>query len=124
MSISSEEINKAQYITNKAGIQTAIIVPLENEEEDFRRLLTEFVESRNFKSVASLISLEQTINTLEILVKSTKDINLLEEIVNEIENLKEAIDDRLDSIVIAERAGEETISHEDVREQLKADGLI
>ena len=120
----SEEINDTQYITNKSGIKTAIIVPLEDEEEDFRRLLTKFVESRNFKNVTSLISLEQGINALETLVKSTEDLDLLEEIANEIENLKEAIDDRLDLIIITERAKEETISHEDVREQLKADGLI
>ena len=124
MPTSSEKIIDTQYITNKSGIKTAIIVPLEDKEEDFRKLLTEFVESRNVENVASLISLEKGVNALEQIVKSTKDLSLLKEIASEIENLQEAIDDKLDLITIAERAEEETISHEDVKAELKADGII
>jgi len=121
---SVKEISNTQYITDKFGVKTAIIVPLEDEQEDFRKLLTKFVESRNFKDIASLISFEQGVNALETIITSTNDPDLLKEIVNGIENLMEAIDDRLDSIVIAKRAEEETISHEDVRKELRANGLI
>jgi len=124
MPIVLEEISDIQYITNKSGEKTAIIVPLEDKDELFRKLLTEFVESRNFKNGDSLISIEKSIHTLETLIQSIEDPAFLEKVNNEIENLIEEIDDKLDSIMIAERSNEETISHENLIEELKADGLI
>ncbi len=48
----------------------------------------------------------------------------LEKVNNEIGNLLDEIDDKLDLITIAERSTEETISHQNLKEELKADGLI
>ena len=73
MSIVLEEINDIQYITNKSGEKTAVIVPLKDNEELFRKLLSEFTESRNIPKINSLISLEKSINTLETLIQSIED---------------------------------------------------
>lgn len=128
MSVVLEEINDIQYITDKFGEKTAIIIPLEDNSENFRRLLTQYIELLSFNDVDSLIKLEKSIHNLLLLVQTSKNPVILKELEKEIESLIEKIDekleDELDLSVIAERADEETISHENLKEELKADGFI
>jgi len=128
MPIVLEEIDDIQFITNKSGEKTAVVIPLEDKDESFRNLLAESIESRNFKNVESPVNLEKSIQALVTLIKSNNDPVFLKELGSEIENLIEKIDERIedefDLKMLAERAGEPTISHEEAKAQLKADGLI
>ncbi len=128
MPVVLEEINDIQYITNKSGEKTAIIIPLEESSKDFRRLLTEFIRTNSFNDVESLIKLEKGFNELMALVQSNKSPVILNEIANELANLLEKIDEKIedefDLSALAERSDEETVSHEKLKEELKADGVI
>lgn len=128
MSVVLEEINDIQYITNKSGEKTAIIIPLEGKNEEFRRLLTKFIESRSFNDVDTLIKLEKSFHDLMGLVQSSKNPMILKEIASEtasfLKMIDEKIEDEFDLNAIAERSDEETVSHETLKEELKADGLI
>jgi glycosyltransferase involved in cell wall biosynthesis len=72
MSVVLEEIKDIQYITNNSGEKTAIIIPLEGKNEEFRRLLTKFIESLSFNDVDTLIKLVKSFQTLTALVHSRK----------------------------------------------------
>ena len=128
MPIALEEIDDIQFITNKFGEKTAVIISLEDKDEDFRKLLNEFVEAGSFKDVNELISHEKAIQGLVTMVQKIEDPVILKVIMSEIENLIEIIDERIedefDLKTLAERAGEPTISHEEAKAQLKAGGLI
>ena len=124
MPIVLEEVSDIQFITNKSGEKTAVIISLENKNGSFRKLLTKFVETENFENVSALIQVEKAFRVLENLVQSNKDPVFLKEIGSEIENLMEKIEDDFDLNAIAERAEEKTISQAELREELNADGLI
>lgn len=128
MAVVLEEMTDIQYITDKSGEKTAIVIPLDNNGEQFRQLLTKFIESRSFNDIDSLIKLEKSFHDLMILVQSSKNPVILKELETEIENLIEKIDEKLedefDLSVIAERKNEETVTHEDLKAELKDEGFI
>lgn len=124
MPIVLEEIKDVQYITNKDGEKTAIIIPLDENSNSFHKLLTDFIEIRDYKNVNLLVTAEHIFRNLDTLIESIDDPEILDEAGKEIESLMEMIEDKIDLILIDRRKDEATVSHTMLTEELKRDGVL
>ncbi|MGC2238305.1 MAG: hypothetical protein WA584_19280 [Pyrinomonadaceae bacterium] len=119
-----EEIKDVQFITNKDGEKTAIVIPLDESNRSFRRLLAQHLEEGDYKNVGIIVAAVQILNDLKILIESINDTETLGEVSKDIELTLDAFEDRIDFLTIEARKGEPTISHQELTEELKRDGIL
>lgn len=124
MSTVLEEIKDVQFITNKDGEKTAIVIPLDESNASFRRLLAQHLEEGDYKNVGIIAAAVQILNDLTILIDLIDDPEALGEVSRDIELTLEAFEDRIDFLTIEARKNEPTISHRELTEELKRDGIL
>ena len=124
MSTVLEEIKDVQFITNKDGEKTAIVIPLDENDASSRKLLNQYIEAGDYKNVSLLVGGINVIKTLENLVDSINDAKILDEVIRELKDWMETFEDRTDVLTIEERKDEPTISHKELTEELKRDGIL
>ena len=119
-----EDVKETQFITNQAGERTAIIIPVSQDDSDFRKLLTQFLENRDYKTAGQIVAAEHAFREIESYLEVINDRKFLAGIKNEIENMMDLLEDKLDLLEIEARRDEPSISHAELTEELKRNGTL